>query len=168
MSSIIRSISLDEQTAVIAKSVPNFSRFVRECLLRYHAVEHAAGCPVELVGGKLRHGLCTPSRGRFCLKHWPKGLPDMDDWTKYLSMMECNPKRLYESYPECNLSSLELLAHGSKNERILAWVQRQSERRNPAQIEFAGMIVEGNAKYKKRAKKESKRRFIHYLRRKKL
>jgi len=82
--------------------------------------------------------------------------------------MKCNPKRLYESYPECNLSSLELLSHGSKDERIQAWIQRQAERRNPAQIEFAGMIVEGNAKYKKRAKKKSKRRFIHYLRRKKL
>jgi len=166
LSSIIRSISLDEQTAVIAKSVPNFSRFVRECLLRYHAVEHEAGCPVESLGGALKNGFCTPGRGRFCLKHWPSGLPDLEDWKKFQDMMKCNPKRLYESYPECNLSSLELLSHGSKDERIQAWIQRQAERRNPAQINFAGMIVEGNAKYQKKVKTESKRRFRDFLRRK--
>ena len=162
MSSIIRSISLDEQTAVIAKSVPNFSRFVRECLLRYHAVEHEPGCPVERIEGELVHDLCVPGATRVCLKHWPKGLPSMDDWKKFRLMMDCPDGRLYEYYPECASDDFR----GTKDERKHLWIQRQAVRRNPAQIEFAGMVVEGNAKYKKKVRMSSKRRFLNYLRRK--
>jgi hypothetical protein len=170
MSSIIRSVSLDEQTSVIAKSVPNFSRFVRECLLRYHAVEHQADCPVERINGEgkgLVYGLCTPSSGRICLKHWPQGMPPMDDWRKFRDMNECDPKSLYRIFPEAKLSSLDLLPHGSKSERIQAWIQHRAEVTNPAKINFNGMVVEGNAKYRKKEEKAAKRRFLDFLRRKK-
>ena len=163
MSSIIRSISLDEQTAVIAKSIPNFSKFVRECLLRYHAVEHDAGCPVERIGGGLVYGLCVPGGTRVCLKHWPKGRPTMDDWKKFRLMHECPPKRLYEYYPDVGSDDF----NGTKVERIDQWIQRQAVRRNPAQIEFAGMVVDGNAKYQRKQKKNARMRLLAFLRRKK-
>jgi hypothetical protein len=43
MSRIIKSIALDEQTAKIADTLPNFSHFVRECLYR-HAVSNTLEC----------------------------------------------------------------------------------------------------------------------------
>lgn len=82
-------------------------------------------------------------------------------------MNECDPKTLYRSYPECNLTSVELLAHGTKTERILAWIHHRAEVSNPAKIDFNGMVVEGNAKYRKKEEKAAKRRFLDFLRRKK-
>jgi hypothetical protein len=43
MSRRIKTVALDDQSAKIAESLPNFSHFVRECLFR-HAVHHTAEC----------------------------------------------------------------------------------------------------------------------------
>ena len=46
----VTTISLDEKTAAIAKSMPNFSHFVRECLLRHHAsLMNVDECPFNRV-----------------------------------------------------------------------------------------------------------------------
>lgn len=160
MSSIIRSISLDEQTAVIAKSIPNFSRFVRECLLRYHAVDHEGICPTETIEGQLTHDLCVPAPGRLCLKHWPHGNPTLSDWKIFREMMETPDHRLYDSWPQQQLSRDEF--RGTKEERKHQWIQHMAKLHNPAKIEFAGMVVEGNAP--KRSKSKDRRSAIRRLR----
>ena len=51
----VTTISLDEKTAQIAKQMPNFSHFVRECLLRHHA----DSLNRDDAGGPSRRGLAT-------------------------------------------------------------------------------------------------------------
>lgn len=51
MGSKHKTISLDDDTAKIADRLPNFSRFVRQCLLKYAAEATTAG----IHGGKWTH-----------------------------------------------------------------------------------------------------------------
>jgi hypothetical protein len=79
--SVIKSVALDEKTAAIAKDMPNFSHFVRECLLRYHVnAETFEGCinPYMEEGspGWLDTGRCNPaSKEYMCFSCWPNGRP---------------------------------------------------------------------------------------------
>jgi len=72
----VTTISLDEKTAVIAKSMPNFSHFVRECLLRHHAQSmNNEDCPfnrVQRFGNR-----CVPRvhQRPHCFVCWPHGKP---------------------------------------------------------------------------------------------
>lgn len=72
----VTTISLDEKTAAIAKSMPNFSHFVRECLLRHHAsLMNVDECPfnrVERFGDR-----CVPRvlNRPHCFVCWPHGKP---------------------------------------------------------------------------------------------
>ena len=88
MSSIVRSISLDPKTANIAQRIPNFSKFCRECLLRWDSIQRSPDCPVE----KLEHPLvgdhCIPAPTRICLKHWPNGNPRLEDWREFRHIIE--------------------------------------------------------------------------------
>ncbi len=72
LSSIIKSIALDEKSAAIAKSLPNFSHFVRECLYR-HAVRTNLECNRE----KSFRGTdrCNPFHQPVCWVCWPNGSP---------------------------------------------------------------------------------------------
>jgi len=75
MSRIIKSIALDEQTAKIADTLPNFSHFVRECLYR-HAISNTLECSRE----KTWRGTdrCNPLMQPVCFNCWPNGSPPVE------------------------------------------------------------------------------------------
>ena len=75
MSRIIKTIALDEKTAEIAKSLPNFSHFVRECLYR-----HSARFYDECTRNKNWRGTdrCNPLQQPTCWSCWPNGSPGID------------------------------------------------------------------------------------------
>ena len=81
----ITTVSLDEKTAEIAKQMPNFSHFVRECLLRHHASalnrDECAWIRQERFANR-----CVPNaKGRpVCFVCWPHGRPSQDLVTDYL------------------------------------------------------------------------------------
>ena len=99
MANRIKSINLCEMTEPIATSISanggNFSKFVRECLIRYHAETGGAmNCTrglrdltdVEIRLGKPDDRLCRPfgnGRGGRCIVCWPTGSPTDADWTEY-------------------------------------------------------------------------------------
>jgi len=75
------SVNLDEETAAIAKSMPNRSAFIRECLRRWanaQATNHIH--PTE-------SPRCYPhSRNGVCPLCWPNGIPSVEDWKYYREM----------------------------------------------------------------------------------
>ncbi len=81
----VTTISLDERTSHIAKQMPNFSHFVRECLLRHHASQlNQDSCgwtKQERFGNR-----CVPivKDRPTCFVCWPHGRPSQDLVTLYL------------------------------------------------------------------------------------
>jgi len=132
MSSIIASISLDPETKRIASQIPNFSRFVRNCLRRCRAD------PSVIVGG-----LCIPSSKRVCLSCWPDGPPDYPDWKSYSRSIRFLVDD-EEDYPELHKQARE-------------WVEEKAKEANPDMIDFTDIPIEGNAK---RSRKSTKKRSI--------
>lgn len=91
---IISSVSLDEETKEIAKSMPNFSSFVRECLIRWryeHQADKARHLHPTSVGynpqtDEVAITICYPhSKHGLCLLCWPEGAPDVADWKAWRS-----------------------------------------------------------------------------------
>ena len=81
----VTTISLDEKTAAIAKQMPNFSHFVRECLLRHHANSiNRDEC--QYIRQERFANRCVPIvKGRpVCFVCWPNGRPSQDLVTSYL------------------------------------------------------------------------------------
>ena len=103
----VTTISLDEKTAAIAKSLPNFSHFVRECLLRHHAsLMNVDECPfirVERFGDR-----CVPRvhNRPHCFVCWPHGKPSETLVKNYLSHKDLN--RLDEATKTENWQLLNL------------------------------------------------------------
>jgi hypothetical protein len=152
MTSIIKSISLDAKTARIAKRVPNFSKFVRECLLRWDAIQRSPDCPVERLGHPLVGDHCIPAPTRICLKHWPNGRPTQEDWCEFRNMIEFDEfhqdrERLHRAW--------DFLVDFNCPEE---WIQHRAEIANHAQIDFQDMEIEGNAKPRARMKKSKIKR----------
>ena len=95
----VSSVSLTQETYEIAKSMPNFSSFVRECLMRWR---------YEAQADKSRHihpafigtnpnntesvfEICYPhSKNGVCLLCWPHGVPNNDDWKEFRSSWDFN------------------------------------------------------------------------------
>ena len=75
MSRIIKSISLDDTSAKIADTMPNFSHFVRECLYR-HAVKQASECTQPKPDRF--NGRCNPLSKIPCFVCWPNGKPSVE------------------------------------------------------------------------------------------
>lgn len=165
MSSIIKSISLDAKTATIAKRVPNFSRFVRECLLRWDSIERKPNCPVERLGHPLIGDFCIPSPTRICLKHWPKGTPSREDWRLYRDMVEFHEyhkdrDRLILAFPQIQLFDID---HPIDDWPKL-WIANRAELQNHETIDFDEMVISGNAKpTKKKAKSRGWKRIFPFL-----
>jgi len=159
MTSIIKSISLDPKTATIAKRVPNFSRFVRECLMRWDALQRTPDCPVERLGhtGAIHGNHCTPSPTRICLKHWPNGTPRMEDWREFRSMIEFDG---FHQDRDRLLQAWDFLADFNSPEE---WLQHRAQITNVEQIDFEDMKIEGNAKPRARKKKSRIRRLWSVL-----
>ena len=143
LTSIIKSISLDPQTAELARNVPNFSRFVRECLIRHHLKDGGEWglCKRESQDEKL------PMIKPRCLKCWPAGPPAQEDWRNYVRQ-----PRTHDPYGK-KLSVYMREDNPAFMDHEL--VQAQALAANPALFTFDDMIIEGNAKPKKRAKRRS-------------
>jgi len=149
--SIIASISLDPETKRIASQIPNFSRFVRNCLRRYHATLITPHCRAEdenIVGG-----LCIPSAKRVCLACWPNGPPDYPDWKIYSKSI----KLLVHDEAVQDPTYLAAKQYPALHEQARQWVQEKAMEANPAMIDFTDIPIEGNAK---RTKKPTKKRSI--------
>lgn len=158
MSSIVRSISLDPPTAKIAQRIPNFSKFCRECLLRWDAIQRSPDCPVERMDHPLVGDHCIPAPTRICLKHWPEGTPRMDDWREFRSMIE------FDSYHQDRDRLLRAWPELTDFECPEEWIQHRAKMAQVGQIDFDDMIVEGNAKPAKKTKKTNPiRQLIRFL-----
>lgn len=81
MSSIIKTVSLDENSAKIAKELPNFSHFVRECLYRYASNISVGECTREKT--EAFDNLCNPFVQPVCFACWPDGSPPRDKVRQY-------------------------------------------------------------------------------------
>ena len=100
MANRIKSINLCDTTEPIANSISanggNFSKFVRECLNRYHAQTGGAmSCTrglrdlteLQVKIGTPKDRLCRPygqGRGGRCIVCWPVGAPVKEDWAEYV------------------------------------------------------------------------------------
>jgi len=164
MTSRIKTISLDAETELIVKrqfSTRNFSKFVRQCLLRYDALQHEATCPVEsLEEAVLPLPFCIPSPTRVCIKHWPNGPARLQDWKLYREMVanekEYGWDRIVGVWPYLEAFEDEGKAEG--------WIQHRARLTNGAQVEFENMDVEGNAKPKTRRQHKTRiRRIMAFL-----
>ena len=92
----VTTISLDEKTAAIAKSLPNFSHFVRECLLRHHAASmNQDDCPFNKQ--ERFEGRCVPRvvNRPHCFVCWPHGKPSEELVKSYIAHKDL--KRLDEA-----------------------------------------------------------------------
>jgi len=141
MSSIIKSISLDPQTAELASRIPNFSRFVRECLIRHHFTKE--GVNLQCMREDDDSQLCNPYstvKGR-CLSCWPAGPPPIEAW------------RAYRRKPV--LTDSGMIIERRPDYMVHELVQEAAEEANPPIFGFEDMIIEGNAKPKKPAPKRS-------------
>lgn len=168
MSSRITTISLDDRTVQIKNKMGgNFSKFVRECCLRWDALHNSQVCEIAekidlglLAEGVLYGGLCTPSPTRWCMSCWPDGKPAMDHWRKYKEMLKC-----VERYPsqrqvgEVYEDKLTYYFPEMKNwDQPQDWIQAQAKVANGELFSVANIDLEGNAKPHDRStsKKKSK------------
>ena len=143
--SIVKSVSLDPQTAELATRIPNFSRFVRECLIR-HFIDGGGEwvqCKREDDGAKL----CLPMKQPRCMKCWPCGPPPQEAWIAY-----CRAPRTHDAYGK-ELSPY--MAEPNPDYMDHTLVQEAAEEVNPVLFSFDDMIVEGNAKPEKRKVRRS-------------
>ena len=145
MSSIIKSISLDPQTAHLASKLPNFSRVVRECLIRHHLTEGGEWglCKREDEDSKR----CLPMVKPRCVKCWPAGPPDSASWTAYVRAPRTHDPYGKELSRYMQEPNPEYMDHELVQDRAL--------KVNPAIFSFEDMILEGNAKPTKKAKRRS-------------
>jgi hypothetical protein len=136
MGKIVKSVSLDPETDAIAGMIPNFSRFVRNCLRRYHATLITPICRTDeahIVGG-----YCIPSAKRLCLACWPNGPPDYPDWKSFGRSIK---------FLEVDGEDFPLLL-----EQAREWVQEKAMEANPGMIDFTDIPMKGNAKPEKKVK----------------
>jgi|TARA_Y100001951_G_scaffold85023_1_gene74712 hypothetical protein len=78
----IRSISLDAETFQIAKTIPNFSKFVRECLRRHQNHEGKLSMIHRQPGVFERTGFCLPSS--LCPVCWIDGVATDHNFDLYM------------------------------------------------------------------------------------
>ena len=130
LSSIIKSISLDPQTAELAANIPNFSRFVRECLIRHHLAEDGQWVQCKRLDDDSR--LCIPTMKPRCMKCWPAGPPDHEAWMNYVRRPS-NMKSKYAANP-----NPDYLDH--------VLVQENAEEVNIPLFSFEDMVISGNSK----------------------
>ena len=123
-------------------------------------------CQVERAyPDKLVFGKCIPNKKRLCMKHWPYGPSNMEDWRTFRAMNECNPDRLYANFRSAQLSRDEW--KGTKEERIKLWIEERAKLVNARQIEFDDIVIKGNRKpIRKKTRSSFRKRLLAHLRRK--
>jgi len=129
----VKSVSLDHRTASIADSMDNHSRFVRECLLRYHATLIRPKCIVpeeHRVGG-----LCIPSKA-ICLQCWPNGKPQYFHWKRYNAIIRDfeDPEMLAVFMAEPNQEGFDTPQE---------WIQEKAKENNPDLIDLTDIPTSG-------------------------
>lgn len=180
MSSIIKSISLDPEAAARAKKIPNFSRFVRECLRRHDQAMNPEDpfsvCQVE--GDELCNPFTPSNQGGRCLYCWPAGPPPKEDWSAYLYqclMSETRIRRYSASEGSAPYLRGESYEKGDEYQFVLRaahphyqdreWILQRARDTSPALFDFEDMVIVGNAKPKPRKKRRSLiRRMLNFLR----
>jgi glutaredoxin len=178
MSSIIKSVSLDPEAAARAKRIPNFSRFVRECLRRHDQAMNPddpfSSCRTE--GDELCNPLTPDSQGGRCMYCWPAGPPPKADWSAYLYQSELSETLIhkYDSNDGTGTRHLDFRvgdeyqvitreAHPHYQDR--EWILQRARDTNPTLFDFEDMVIVGNAKPKSKPKRRSLiRRALRFLR----
>jgi len=194
MSSKIKSISLDDTTDKIAAHIQsnggNFSAFVRECLIRYHA--QTGGAMMCRRGTELsKHHppdrLCRPYLPNRCIKCWPVGEPTREAWADYTHGPERTEtrKRTHSNLPDNPAGTAKFLtdpddpmfpgwyAAGEKYEVVTyaehehfndhVWIQAEAERINPPLFDLTELNIKGNAKPAKTTRPRHRRSLIRWL-----
>lgn len=153
---IIKSISLDPQTAELSSRIPNFSKFVRECLIRHHLSEgnEWIQCKREGDDGKL----CLPMVEPRCMKCWPSGPPPQDAWLNY-----CRKPQTHDAYGK-ELGKYVQVHNPDFMDHDL--VREIAEEANPKTFSFDDLDMTGNAKPKKKkaARRSIISRMLNFLR----
>lgn len=81
MASIITTIALDEESRKIAKTLPNLSHFVRECLYRYASNIMIEDCEREKPWRGTNR--CNPFVQPVCFSCWPSGSPPRESVVRF-------------------------------------------------------------------------------------
>jgi len=174
MSSRIKSISLCEITEPIAQAISsnggNFSKFVRECLIRYHAAtEGSLQCKrgIEFTDNDR---LCRPFIQNRCIVCWPAGEPTREDWRKYTKGPTRREKAIHKFtntpgnhpgtsaiysdsthpdfvgwYQEGDIYDVTVFTE-SPFFNDHSWIQDQARAANPPLFDLKNLPVQGNAK----------------------
>ena len=125
--SVIKSVALDEKTAKIAESLPNFSHFVRECLYR-HAVQTTLECTRDRDWNDT--GRCNPFVQPVCWVCWPNGAPGHDAVKQWradnlnLAFLDHRAKELNSSLIELkgiNQKSVQFSDSSSADPKMTLW-----------------------------------------------
>lgn len=154
LTSIIKSISLDPQTAELASNLPNFSRFVRECLIRYHIED---GGEWALCKRKEGERMCYPRKKPRCMKCWPAGPPAPEHWSEYVRQ-----PRTHDPYGKPLGQYVRTVNPNYHNDE---WVTARAVEDNPPLFSFKDIQVKGNAKPSQAPRSRSFRsRFISAIR----
>lgn len=162
MSNRIKSVNLCDETEPIAEHIManggNFSRFVRECLIRYYAeTSGALSCPRKFDGGE-EPPLCNPHQARRCPSCWPAGKPSTDDWRDYRFN---GPKttihyRSYTAEGEWEKGDKYIREFpGSEHFNDHVWIYEQALAANPPLFDMKDLKIKGNAKSRPIKKKRS-------------
>jgi hypothetical protein len=77
------SVSLDEQTKALANQKNNFSRWVRQALLR----EASLTAGHQTAEAYRYDGRCNPMTNLVCSICWPDGKPARQDWITYVNAL---------------------------------------------------------------------------------
>lgn len=86
---IVTSVSLDAETKEISKTMPNFSSFVRTCLIRWRNEQISAVYTHRAPRTVGTYTVCYPfASNGLCVLCWPDGSPTMEDWKLF---MHSNP-----------------------------------------------------------------------------
>jgi len=187
MSNRIKSINLDEVTEPIAMSIMsnggNLSKFVRECLIRYHAeTEGSLQCTRSLRGNDR---LCRPFKKNRCIVCWPSGPPSSEDWSEYVAGPSKFEKRRHKhtNMPDNPTGTASFLVdpehplfpgwytegevyevctfQESEKFNDHSWIQERATSENPPLFDLSDMDTKGNAKPK--TPRRRRRRLIRWL-----
>ena len=152
MSNRIKSVNLCDETEPIADHIManggNFSRFVRECLIRYYAETNGMlSCPWDEEGPR-----CNPHQTNRCIKCWPAGKPLNVDWasyrrgpTVYTGVRQYTQEGLWE---KGDIYTRQIPGSEHINDHV--WICEQALEVNPPLFDMKDLKIKGNAKPKRR------------------
>ena len=154
----VKTISLDDETWPIAQSMPNFSRFVRECLTRYYAASHGQlNCRRSL---REDDRLCVPMRtkaeGGRCVACWPAGKPDHEDWSEYVRGPRDEQRVRQLTIPERGWVAGDRWTNeipASEHYLDHDWIQARAVEVNPVMFSMEDIPIKGNAPKSAKTKK---------------